>query len=402
MQRKLDLRTGRPVWTAYRAPSIPAAKLTRDVKADIAVIGMGISGAMIAQALASAGHSVIAIDRRGPLKGSTPATTALVQFEIDKPLTRLAGAIGMDKAQRAWQRSRLAVYNLRVHIAELGIACNAQPRPSLYLAGNVMSPGELREEAAARRAAGIHATYLTRASLQSRYGLDREAAILSPDNLALDPRRLAAGLLLQAARDGARFYSDVEATKIDHASDGVTISTKDGPTISVGHAVLATGYELIDAVPGATHSVVSTWAMATKPQKPALWPEQAFIWEASEPYLYMRATHDGRVICGGEDEDFTDEARRDALIGEKTQRIREKLARLLPGIDTTPTHAWAGAFGSTSTGLPYIGQIPRKPRLLAVMGYGGNGITYSRIAAELVATTLDGGQDASADLFAFG
>ena len=35
----------------------------------------------------------------------------------------------------------------------------------------------------------------------------------------------------------------------------------------------------------------------------------------------------------------------------------------------------------------------------AVIGYGGNGITYSRIAAELIATELDGGTDADADIF---
>ena len=55
------------------------------------------------------------------------------------------------------------------------------------------------------------------------------------------------------------------------------------------------------------------------------------IWEASDPYLYLRATHDGRVICGGEDEDFTDEERRDALLPEKAAAIAAKLARLLPG-----------------------------------------------------------------------
>ena len=53
--------------------------------------------------------------------------------------------------------------------------------------------------------------------------------------------------------------------------------------------------------------------------------EQAFIWEASDPYLYIRTTADGRVICGGEDEEFADEERRDALIGEKSRRIVARL-----------------------------------------------------------------------------
>ncbi|TGV62484.1 FAD-binding oxidoreductase, partial [Mesorhizobium sp. M00.F.Ca.ET.158.01.1.1] len=75
MPRKLDLRTGRPVWSAYRAPTVPTDSLTRDVKTDVLIIGMGISGAMMAEALTADGHSVICIDRRGPLKGSTAATT---------------------------------------------------------------------------------------------------------------------------------------------------------------------------------------------------------------------------------------------------------------------------------------------------------------------------------------
>ncbi len=67
----------------------------------------------------------------------------------------------------------------------------------------------------------------------------------------------------------------------------------------------------------------------------------------------------------------------------------------------TPHFAWAGAFGSTATGLPYIGDIPRHPRIHAVMGYGGNGITYSQIASELIVSALDGKRDADCELFAF-
>lgn len=82
MLRKLDLRSGTPVWSAYRSPAVPTDRLRRDVKADVLIIGMGISGAMMAGAVTRDGRSVICIDRRGPLKGSTAATTALVQFEI--------------------------------------------------------------------------------------------------------------------------------------------------------------------------------------------------------------------------------------------------------------------------------------------------------------------------------
>jgi glycine/D-amino acid oxidase-like deaminating enzyme len=400
LTRKLDLRTGTPVWTAYRAPAVPAGKLQRDIKADVLVVGMGISGAMAAEALTAAGLAVVLVDRRGPLKGSTAATTALVQHEIDTPLTLLTGKIGKAKAQRAWRRSRLSILNLKARIDELRIECRLAPRPSLYIAGNVLGAGDLRREADWRRLAGIHATYLPRSRLKEEFGIDRAGAILSHDNLSLDPRKLTAGLLLKARERGARLYAPVEVTGFGHRRDGATAETRDGPVIDADFVVAATGYELAPLVPPANHRIISTWAIATKPQKRALWADAAMIWEASDPYLYLRATHDGRVICGGEDEDFSDEERRDALTGEKAARLAKKLKRLIPVLDPEPEFAWAGAFGTTGSGLPLIGSLPRHPRILAVMGYGGNGISYAQIASEMVTAYIAGARDSDADLFA--
>jgi glycine/D-amino acid oxidase-like deaminating enzyme len=154
-------------------------------------------------------------------------------------------------------------------------------------------------------------------------------------------------------------------------------------------------------VPQGRHQVISTWAIATKPQPRKIWPEDCFVWEASDPYLYLRSTPDGRVICGGEDEEFSDDEARDALIPKKTAAIARKLGRLFPGLDTTPEFAWAGAFGSTATGLPSIGAVPGMPNCHAVLGFGGNGITYARIAADVIAGALSGRPDPDVDLYAF-
>jgi glycine/D-amino acid oxidase-like deaminating enzyme len=399
MQRKLDLRTGRPVWTAYRAPSVPVDALERDASCDALVIGMGVSGALIAEALTRAGLSVIAIDRRGPLLGSTAATTALVQFEIDQPLTKLVPRIGRAPAEQAWRRSRLAVTNLFGRIERLGIACNAALRPSLLLAGDVLDADALEQEALARRAGGIGAEFLDRKTLKRDFGFARDGAILSQGNIQLDPRKLSAGMLNVARQRGARFFAPVEAASLQDDADGVTVATKDGPSIRARHVVLATGYELMDAVPSVPHSVISTWALATVRQKRQPWPERAFVWEASDPYLYARVTHDGRIVCGGEDEDFADEGARDALIVEKTDAIVRKMKKLAPDADMRPDFAWTGSFGTTPTGLPYIGALPRRPRIFATMGYGGNGITFSQIASEIVSSAVEGREDADAGLF---
>lgn len=399
MQRKLDLRTGRPVWTAYRAPKVPVEALRSDVSCDALVIGMGVSGALLAEALTGAGLSVVAIDRRGPLLGSTAATTALVQFEIDVPLTKLVPRIGRDAAERAWRRSRLAVANLYGRIDRLGISCNASLRQSLLLAGDVLDADGLKGEAQARRGAGVGAEFLGRKALKAEFGFARDGAILSTGNIQLDPRKLSAGMLNLARQRGARFFAPAEATALEHDGDGVTVATKAGPAIRAKHVVLATGYELMDVVPHVPHRVVSTWALATVRQPRSPWPRGAFVWEASDPYLYARITHDGRIVCGGEDEEFSDEEARDALIGEKTAAIVAKLKLLVPDADIRPDFAWTGSFGTTPTGLPYIGAIPRHPRVFAAMGYGGNGITFSQMASEIVLNAIEGREDRDAALF---
>jgi len=399
MPRKLDLRGGTPVWSAYRSPAVPVAALKGDTKTDVLVVGMGISGAMMAEALTRDGHSVICLDRRGPLKGSTAATTALVQFEIDQPLTRLSKIIGGDAARQAWRRSRLALANLQARVRELQIRCRSVATPSIYLAGNRLGASDLRREAAARRQAGIGASFLTRKELQDEFGIDREGAILSHGNLALDPRKLTAGLLLTALQRKARFCAPAEATAIEGHRSGVTVATRQGPVIEAQHLVLTTGYELADIVPARGHRIISTWAIATAPQPSKIWPLAAMIWEASDPYLYVRTTADGRVICGGEDEEFTDEERRNSLTSKKAARLAEKLGRIFPDLDTTAWFAWSGSFGATGTGLPLIGSVPGYPRIYSVMGYGGNGITFSQIASEIISASIAGPDDADAELF---
>src|SRR5947209_11342757 len=129
-----ELRTHDPLWLHERAPRVPYLPLRRDIRADVLIVGGGITGAMLAQTLAADGFDVALVDRRVPAQGATAASTALVLYEIDTPLITLRERIGIADATRAWQRSRLAVDGLRATFRTLGIA--AQSRDSLYLAGN--------------------------------------------------------------------------------------------------------------------------------------------------------------------------------------------------------------------------------------------------------------------------
>lgn len=398
--RKDDLRTGTPFWLRTPHSTVPAeGRLVRD-RFDAIVVGAGISGALVAEALSRAGRAVLILDRRPPVRGSTPASTAMIQHEIDVPLTRLRRKIGADHAGRTWLRSVRAVADL-VALAE-GIDCGMRPKPALYLAGDQMGARALASETEARRAIGIGAEYLTRAELLRRFGMDRPAAILSDASASANPAQLAAGLLRRVLARGARLVSPVEITDMAELPSGVALATRRGEVLVADHAVFCTGYEYLPQMKSPSHRVTSTWALASAPLAGLpRWMRDTIVWEASDPYLYFRTDAAGRVIAGGEDEEAADSNADPAKLVAKARAIARKL-RDLTGVNIgRPAYRWSAPFSATRDGLPIIDRVPGHDRIFAVMGFGGNGITFSVIAAQIVAAAIAGRPDPDAGIFRF-
>ena len=116
----------------------------------------------------------------------------------------------------------------------------------------------------------------------------------------------------------------------------------------------------------------------------------------------MRTTREGRVIVGGEDEDFVNPKQRDALISQKTRTLAKKFGQLFPDTPLEVAYAWAGTFATTKDGLAYLGVHPRFPHTYFALGYGGNGITFSLIAAEIIRDSFMGRKNPAAWIFRFG
>jgi len=399
LTRKRDLRSGRSLWADSAFIKVPFRPLERAVSVEVAVVGAGVSGALMAHEL-SRDHEVIVLDRRPPLAGSTLASTALLQWEMDLPLISLAAKVGSARANRAYLRSRRAMEDLRRIVAEEGLRCGFQEGADLYLAGDAHGWRALAAEAEARAAIGLESRFLKAAELKAGFGLDRTGAILSGGSAGVDPARLTAGLLRRARARGARIHSPVDVTGAISDPDGVTLLTAGGLAVRASAVVFCCGYEVPESVAAPKARVVSTWALASVPGTPMpAWLRRTMVWEASDPYLYMRATRDGRLILGGEDEPSATAHEDPSLLRSKRERLEAKLGELLPQVKPVVDYAWAGAFGESATGLPQIAPVPGMAHAWAVMGFGGNGITSSVIASQIVAAWVRGETDPDADLY---
>jgi glycine/D-amino acid oxidase-like deaminating enzyme len=137
------------------------------------------------------------------------------------------------------------------------------------------------------------------------------------------------------------------------------------------------------------------------PQPQSVWKDGAMIWEDSKDYLYARSTSTGRIIIGGEDsERITDPDARDRLIPEKSRLLAQRLAALWPAASTDIEYAWSGTFDTTADGLPLIGPVPGTNGVYAAYGYGGNGITFSYLASQLLGDLIGGSSSPLLDDFA--
>lgn len=94
----MDLKSGYPYWVVKNGLLHAFPPLQQDLRCDVAVLGGGISGALIADELVAHGHEVVVIDRRDIGWGSTAASTALLQYEIDTSKRMADGRFGRTKS----------------------------------------------------------------------------------------------------------------------------------------------------------------------------------------------------------------------------------------------------------------------------------------------------------------
>lgn len=106
------------------------------------------------------------------------------------------------------------------------------------------------------------------------------------------------------------------------------------------------------------------------------------------PYLYARTTPDGRLMVGGEDDAIDVPARRDRRLKKKAVKLQTKLQDLFPKPLPETAFSWAGTFTERRSAILWSPSKNWRPPHYA-MAYGGNGIVYSILGAELIRALIE-------------
>lgn len=400
----MDLKSGYPFWAVKNGLMRAFPPLDADLRCEVAVVGGGITGALVANALASEGFDVAVFEQRDIAWGSTCASTALLQYEIDTHLVDLAKQFGEVDAVLAYQSCVEAIHGLQGLAREVG-DIDFKMQGSIYYASNRRDAKVLRPEFELRRRLGFDVDWLDADTLQSDYAIDAPGAILSHVAARVDPYRLTYRLLARLQRRGSNVFDRTSIASIEAGPRQLTLKTGDGHTIRCRHVVMAAGYANQNWLRRKVAANRSSYAFMSDPVDFSSLPYLAntLVWETARPYLYLRSTGDGRLLVGGEDDSIDLPARRDARVQKKAGKLARKVGKLFPQLDFRPAYSWAGTFAETRDGLPYFGAHPQYgPRVHFAMAYGGNGITYSMIGAGLIRAAITGRKHPLQALFGFG
>ena len=402
------LRIGTSYWLdQYRGqlPRFPAMRGAR--AADVAIVGGGITGCLAAFLFAEAGLSVVLLEAQRIGRGSTAASTALLMQEPDVDFRDLAARYGAARTRQIWACSSQSVRGLTGLLRRLRIDASVESVPSVYWTSETSASADLRRELGRRHAAGLGGRWLSPAALKRAAGIDGAGGILTVGNAQVDPYRACLGLAERARAAGARVCEHSPVRRVTGNRHAVRVALDRGE-VSAKWAVIATGYATADFKPLAGRFRMSnTYVIATPPIRAATRRDMGLggvmFWDTEDPYHYARWTPDRRLLFGGRDEPRVPRRSRRSALAHHADRLVEDLIALYPALDgIAPDYAWEGLFATTPDGLPYIGTHRRYPRQLFALGYGGNGMTFGYLAAQILVRAAQGAITREDGFFGFG
>lgn len=396
-----DLRSGVSFWQAVGPPPAVFPQLNADLSCDVAVVGGGITGALVSRLLVEQGLATVLVDREQPGCGSTAASTGLLQYQVDTPLVELIAKVGESHAVHAYRRGLVAINELEAIWNSLGRACDFARRKTLYLASSSADAEALQLEHECRRHFGFDVAHLERDGLREFSGIEAPAALYTSGDAEIDPYCFTQAVLARGREKGLAIYHGGDIRGFTEADGHVILRGKEH-VIRCRAAVFATGYAAHDFLPGGPGTLHTTYAAVSEPLPTAgKWPDGCLIWETARPYFYARQTADGRALVGGGDTDGPFDHENPNLLAQKIKLLQQRFETMFSGVRFQPAYVWAGTFAETKDGMPYIGRLPGRQSVYCALGYGGNGITFSMIAARLLTDLILQRPNDDAEVFRF-
>lgn len=342
-------------------------------RAEVAVVGGGVTGCSAALTLAERGVRVRLHEAREIAGGASGRNGGFALRGATLPYDEARAALGAERARAVMELTERALDRLE------SLAGDAFRRVGSYrLAYDDAELAALRREHDALRDDGFAVEWMDELAppLDTLY----LGAILHPDDGALYPARWVRRLAAHAAAAGADIREHDEVS-VDDLDAGVVVVAGDGfiPRLLPELPVQATRGQVL----------------ATEPLAEMLYDRPHY---ARGGYDYWQQLPDGRLVIGGNrDASFatedTDAEETTAAVQSRIEALVERLVGHRPAV----MHRWAGIWGATPDLMPLVGEV--RDGVWVAGAYSGHGNALGLACGELVARAILGEREPVLDAF---
>jgi gamma-glutamylputrescine oxidase len=377
--------------TTPAAPPLPP--LRGDARADVCVVGGGISGLSAALHLRERGYDVVLLEAKHLGFGGSGRSGGQSIFGYACEMSTLEKAVGEHTARQMWDIACQGLDLQRELIARHRIDCHYQP-------GHMIVGLKKRHDDALRAEVDHLATkydyhslrFLDRDETRQIIASDRYTSALHDTNGGhLQPYRYTLGLGAAAVAAGVRIHEDSWVTRLDVAQDATTdhvVHTAQGQ-VRARHLLIAGGALLGKLVPRLARKLIAigTYIVATQPlgeeRARALIRNGAAVADMNWILDYFRVLQDTRLLFGG----------RVSYSGidpfDSSRVLRKRIATVFPQLgEARVEYAWGGYLDITPNRAPHFGRLA--PNAYFIQGLSGHGMVISGIAGKLACEAIAG------------
>ena len=363
--------------------------LEGEVRADVCVVGGGITGSSAALELAERGYSVVLLEAGVIGYGASGRSGGQILPGLGTDMATVEKALGRERARDIWQLSREAVRLTAERVERHAIPCDLQWG---YLHAAV-KPRHVRELAEHRERMARDYDYhdlemLEGDALRERVVTDAYPAALHESAAGhLHPLNYTLGLA-RAARDAGVVIHEQSAAVAIERGQPASVRTAAG-RVTADFVVLGTNAYQAGLVPemGGRVMRAANYMIATAPlsedQAAQVLPHNDALSDANFVLDYYRLSGDRRLIYGGE---VSYDGREPKGIQE---RMDAKIARLFPVLEgISIDYRWGGDVAITLNRAPDFGRLGGN--IYYAQGYSGHGMALAGLAGRLMAEAIAG------------
>ena len=336
-------------------------------RADVLVVGGGITGVSLLHHLAMRGIDGVLVERKHIAAGASGRNAGFLLAGVAECYAEAVRLYGRARARDTWQ---MTIENHTEEIAAIaGQEVGHRRLGSTILASGEEEAKHLEESAQLLNEDGFEASWDGR-------------ALTNPHDGEVTPSLLVGAFARQAAPGTIR--EGVEVTAIE-AGEGDVLVQAGGDECRAGCVILATNAYTPQLVPQVAIQPRRAQMLASEPARARLSQLPTY---SHFGYRYWRQLPSGEILVGGwRDTAYDIEVGYDERPTAPIQAHLEAHLRHM-GADGEVTHRWAGTMGFTESGLPLIGPVEGMPNVHLCAGYNGHGMGFAFMSAKQLVGTL--------------